>query len=88
MNTATKTLSQKYTKNRPIRYTTSNALDVLHPSELLWISRQWRDFEGGPEDHDFSMIYELTTPITKTRVWVVDRDGPESEPMLMLPEDY
>ena len=88
MNTATKTLSPNYTKGRPIRNITSNCLDVIHPEELLWISHQWRDFEGGPEDYDFSVIYELTTPITNTRIWVVDRDGPESEPMLMLPSDY
>ena len=88
MNTATKNLSQNYTLNRPIRYTTSSVLDVLHPSELLWISREWSRHEGGPEDHDYNVILEKVTPITNTRVWVVDRDGPESEPMLMLPEDY
>ena len=87
MNTSTKTLSQNYTLNRPIRYTTSSALDVLHPSELLWIARQWRDYEGGPEDSDYNVIYELTTKITNTRVWVVDRSI-EPETMLMLPSDY
>jgi hypothetical protein len=87
MNTALKTLSPNYTLNRPIRYTTSNALDVLHPAELLWVSKMWRDYEGGPEDYDFSVIYELTTPITNTRVWVVDRSI-EPETMLMLPSDY
>jgi hypothetical protein len=67
---------------------TSTVRDILNPLELLWISKMWRNFEGGPEDYDFSVIYELTTPITNTRIWVVDRDGPESEPMLMLPSDY
>lgn len=88
MNTATKTLSPGYTRNRPVRRMTSTVRDILNPLEFLWVSKMWCNFEGGPEDYDFSVIYELTTPITNTRVWVVDRDGPESEPMLMLPEDY
>lgn len=87
MTTETKSLSKNYTRNRPIRYTTSNALDTLHPAELLWVMREWTRFEGGPEDHDFNVICELKTPITQTRVWIVDRDA-DSDPMLMLPEDY
>jgi hypothetical protein len=87
MNTALKTLSANYTLNRPIRYTTSNALDVLHPAELLWIAREWRNFEGSQEDSDYNIIFEKVTPITNTRIWIVDR-SPETEPMLMLPSDY
>ncbi len=87
-NTATPTLSKNYTRNRPIGYVTSNALDTLHPAELSWVAKQWRDFEGGIEDQDYNIIFELHTPISKTRTWVCDRDGPESSPMLMLPSDY
>ena len=87
MSTATPTLSKNYTLNRPIRFTTSAALDALHPAELLWVARQWRDYQGGPEDSDHNVIYELITPITKTRVWVMDRSL-EPETMLMLPSDY
>lgn len=88
MNTATKTLSPNYTRNRPVRYMTSNVLDVLHPAELIWVARQWRDFEGGPEDYDFNVIYELISPVTQTKIWIVDRNGEDSFPTLMLPSDY
>lgn len=88
MTTATKTLSPNYTTKRPIRMTTSNAINTLHPAELIWAMREWTNFEGGPEDSDYNVICELKTPITQTRIWIVDRDGPESTPMLMLPEDY
>lgn len=82
------TLSRNYTHNRPIGCVTANALNTLHPAELAWVARQWRDFTGGVEDCDFNVICELTTPISKTRVWICDRDGEDSQPMLMLPEDY
>lgn len=82
------TLSRNYTRNRPIGAITANALNTLHPAELPWILRQWRDFTGGAEDSDFNVICELVTPISKTRVWVVDRDGEDSQPLLMLPSDY
>lgn len=90
MNTQTTapTLSPHYTARRPIRHTTVAALDVLHPAELLWVMRAWLRFEGGAEDCDYNVICELTTPVTQIRVWIVDRDGPDSSPMLMLPSDY
>lgn len=88
MIATTATLSPNYTARRPVRYTTAAALDVLHPAELIWIMRAWHRFEGGPEDRDFNVICELVTPISNTRVWIVDRDGPDSSPMLMLPSDY
>lgn len=88
MVTFATTLSPNYTRSRPIGCVTANALNTLHPAELAWVARQWRDFTGGKEDYDFNVICELKTPISETRVWVVDRDGEESQPMLMLPEDY
>ncbi len=88
MITTTQTLSPNYTLRRPIGHMTSSIFDELHPAELAWIVRQWRDFTGGPEDCDFNVICELVTPISGTKVWVIDRDGEESQPMLMLPSDY
>jgi hypothetical protein len=87
MNTATKTLSPGYTTRRPVRYTTAAALDVLHPAELIWVMREWARFQGGPEDYDYSVIMEKVSPITHTTIWVMDRGGPESETILMLPSD-
>jgi hypothetical protein len=83
----TTTLSPNYTRSRPIGAITSNALDVLHPAELAWVARCWARYEGNAEDCDYNVICELRTPITDTRVWVVDRNE-ELEPMLMLPSDY
>jgi hypothetical protein len=80
------TLSPDYTKKRPIGYLTSNAKASLSILDILWITREWLNFQGGPEDYDFSVIMEVTTP-TGIRVWVHDRDE-ESKPILMLPEDY
>ncbi len=88
MVTIAQTLSPNYTKQRPIGHVTSNALNTLHPAELAWIVREWSRFTGGPEDHDYNVICELTTPISNTRVWICDRDGEDAQPMLMLPEDY
>lgn len=84
----TTTLSPNYTRMRPIGAVTANALNTLHPADLPWIARQWARFTGGKEDYDFNVICELNTPTSNTRVWIVDRDGEESAPMLMLPEDY
>ena len=81
-------LTPGYTRHRPIGAMTSNARATLSPEELVWVMQEWIRFTGGPEDEDFNVIMERKTPITGTRVWVVDRDGPESRPMLMLPEDY
>ena len=81
-------LTPGYTRHRPIGAMTSNAQATLSPEELIWVMQEWIRFTGGPEDEDFNVIMERNTQITGTRVWVVDRDGPESRPMLMLPEDY
>lgn len=88
MTTQTHTLSRFYTRMRPIGFMTANARNTLTATELLWIDEQWRAFRGGPEDGPYNVICDLTTPQSGTRVWVMDRDGPDSWPMLMLPEDY
>lgn len=82
------TLSVDYTKMRRIGAVTSNAQATLAPEELAWVLREWAKFTGGPEDEDWNVIMERVTPMTQTRIWVVDRDGTQSVPVLMLPEDY
>jgi hypothetical protein len=85
---AKSTLPPKYTTNRPIGYMSQNAKAALDLFELAWIVKELKNFLGGPEDYEFSVIMERTTPHTKTRVWVIDRDGIDSSPMIILPEDY
>jgi hypothetical protein len=81
-------LPLNYTKQHPISALTSNARDTLTPEELVWAILEWQAFTGGPEDSPENVIMEKITPVTKVRVWVVDRDGPGGVVMLMLPEDY
>ena len=85
---STSALSPNYTRMRPIGHVTSNALNTLHPAELGWIMREWNNYLGSEEDCDFNVICELVTPISKTRIWICDRDGPESSPLILLPSDY
>ena len=82
------TLPLDYTKNRPIRHMTASIKATLHPLEFIWIAGQWANFSGGPEDYEYSVIMERTTPITNTRVWICDRDGEDGIVLLMMPSDY
>lgn len=90
MITQAQTLPPNYTSSRPVRLMTANLRNELTAIELLWIHQQWRDFRGGPEDMPFNVIYELISPITQTRLWIVDRDGEEhpDHVIAMLPSDY
>ena len=84
----TQTLTPGYTRRRPIGHLTATCKATLVPEEFVWMIREWQNFTGGEEDSDFNVIMERITPITHTRVWICDRDGPDSRPLLMLPEDY
>ena len=84
---ASPTLPANYTRSRPIGSITRNAAVTLGAVEAAWTMAAWRAFQGGPEDQPYNVIMEATTP-SGVRVWVVDRDGEDSLPMLMLPEDY
>ncbi len=84
---ARNTLPHNYTRNRKIGFITAAIRDTLSPLEQMWIAEEWRNFRGGPEDEIFNVIMERTCP-NGTVVWVMDRDGPDSEPIMMLPSDY
>lgn len=77
----------RYTRSRPIGTVTASSIASLSNLDLLWIHREWVNFEGGPEDCEHNVIMERTT-LSGVRIWVVDRDGPNVPPTLMLPEDY
>jgi len=81
-------LTPGYTQRRRIGSITSNCLATVTTEELAWIGAQWNAYTGSDEDQDYNVIAEFTTPITDTRVWVFDRDGPDSSPIIMLPSDY
>lgn len=81
------TLPENYTSRRPIGAVTRNCAATLGVLEAAWVVCEWRKFRGGIEDEPFNVIMEKETP-SGVRVWVVDRDGPESLPVMMLPEDY
>lgn len=85
--TAQPTLPANYTRSRPIGSITRNAAVVLGVVEAAWVVAKWKEFQGGEEDCPFNVIMEVKTP-SGVRAWVVDRDGEDSLPMLMLPEDY
>lgn len=85
---ATNTLPANYTASRPIRLMTAAAKASLTLEELAWVAREWRQFTGGPEDSAFNVIMERKTPITATRIWVMDRDGEDGAVIVMLPQDY
>ncbi len=84
---ATNTLPANYCLNRPVGLITRNAAATLGAVEAAWVARAWAEFTGGEEDEAFNVIMERTTP-SGVRVWVMDRDGPDSLPTMMLPEDY
>jgi hypothetical protein len=87
--TSTKpTLTPGYTRMRRIGAMTATIGASLAIEEIAWIVQEWSRFEGGPEDCDWNVIMERITPITGTRIWVMDRDGTKSLPILMLPGDY
>ena len=87
MATTSQTLPDNYTKSRPIRLMTANARATLSILDVAWICSEWAGFTGGPEDFEFSVIMERTTP-SGVVVWTYDRDGPDAPVMLMLPSDY
>jgi hypothetical protein len=83
----TSTLPPGYCRNRPIFHISANAMASLTHLEIAWVISEWASFTGGPEDQPYNVIMERTSPQMEIRVWVCDRDGEDSLPILMLPED-
>lgn len=77
-----------YTRSRPIFYITANAMAALTHLEIAWVIGEWASFTGGPDDEPYNVLMERTSPQMGIKVWVCDRDGVDSSPMMMLPEDY
>ena len=84
----TNTLPKHYGAARPITHMTSNLLNTIHRSEVQEIVGAWTVYKGNFEDEPLNVVMSFVTKLTKTKIFVIDRDGEFGPIVAMLRSDY